>query len=89
VVYLGRYPGVYGSYQTCHEQVTGYQKNCYKGFKTREEAEDDYSKFILKEKSNHEVAKGAGQIGLSGLKNLIIFVQFVVIVVLLLSCDRM
>ena len=82
VVYSGRYPGVYNSWQACHEQVIPYKYSCYKGFNTREEAEDDYSKYVLREKRNHEVGKGAGQIGLSGLKNLIIFVQFVLIVML-------
>jgi hypothetical protein len=68
--------------------VDSYKNSCYKGFKTRDEADNDYSKFMLKEKSNHGVGKGEGQIMLSGLKNLIIFVQFIVIVVLLLSCAR-
>ena len=28
-----------------------YKNNCYEGFKTREEAEDDYFNFVLKAKS--------------------------------------
>ena len=45
-----------------------------KVFNTSEEAEDDYSKYVLKEKRNHEVGKGAYQIRWNELKNLIIFV---------------
>ena len=37
---------------------------------------------MLREKGKHEVGKGACQVEFSGLKNLIIFVQFVVIAVL-------
>ena len=66
-----------------------YKNNYYNGFKSREEADDDYSKFVIKEKSNHEVGKGASHIMLSTLKNFIIFVQFIVIVVLLLCCVRL
>ena len=75
-------PGDHGSWQTCHEQVNGYNNFCFRGFETREEAEDDYSKLVLREKSNHEAGKGAGLVRLSGPKNLIIFVQFIVIVVM-------
>ena len=60
-----------------------------KGFKSRDEAEDDYSRFVLKVKSNHEVHKGVGQMGLSRLKNLIIFTKLIIIVVLLLSHVRL
>lgn len=75
--------------QTCHEQVNSYKNGFYRGFKTRGEVEDDYSMFVLKYKSNHEVGKGVGKLGCNGLTNLIIFGQFVVIVILLLTCDRM
>ena len=65
--------------------MNGYKNSCYRWFETREGAEDDFSKFVVKEKSNHGVGNGAGQIRLSRLSNFISLVQFVVIVLLLLS----
>lgn len=53
VVYSGRVSRTQSSFQTCHEQVNGYKNNCYRGFKTRDGAEDDYSKFIVKLKIDH------------------------------------
>lgn len=85
VVYSGRVSRTQSSFQTCHEQVNGYKNNCYRGFKTRDGAEDDYSKFIVKLKINHVVGKGACQIGLSRLNDFIIFIQFIVFVRLLLT----
>lgn len=65
--------------------MNGYKNSCDRGFETREEVDDDYSKFVVKEKSRHGVGKGAGHIGLSRLNDFIIFVQSVVVVYLLLS----
>ena len=65
-----------------HEQVNHYKDNFYKDFNTREETEDDYSQYLIKEKRNHKVGKGAGQIRFSW-KNLTIFIQFLLIVALL------
>lgn len=89
VVY-SRCPGVYDSWPSYNEQVIGYKGCSFEGFNSREETENDYSKYVLKEKSNHEVGKGAGQLSaLSGFKNLIILFQFILIVMLLLSYDCM
>ena len=71
--------------QTCHEQVNGYKNFCFRGFETREEVDNDYSKFVVKEKSEHGVGKGACQIGLSRLNDFIIFNQFIVFVCFLLT----
>ena len=38
VVYRGRKPGVYATWVTCHQQVTGYPNCCYKSFSSKEEA---------------------------------------------------
>lgn len=72
----------------CHEQVNNYKNSCYRRFKTEEEAKDDYSRLKIKEKSNHTVGNSRDYIRLSGLNNLIIFVQLVITAVLLLTCDR-
>ena len=53
-------------------KVVGYKGSCFTGLNIREEAEDDYSKYVLKKMRKHEVIKGVGQIGLSVLKNLIL-----------------
>lgn len=83
VVYYGKNSGVYDSWEKCDEQVDGYENNCYKGYKTKKEADDRYSNFILTEKINHEVCKTVWTSG--RVKNLIMFIQFIVIMVLLLS----
>lgn len=36
----GHKTGVYNSWEDCKEQVSGYSKNQYKGFRTKSEAED-------------------------------------------------
>jgi viroplasmin and RNaseH domain-containing protein len=36
VVYRGRVPGVYEEWEGCKAQVTNFNGNCYKGYKTRE-----------------------------------------------------
>lgn len=99
---------MYDSWEGCHEQVNGYSNSSYKGFPTRQQAEDHYSQFLLRArtpgvydswedhcsqfllraKRDDGVGKGVGQIWFGGLKNLIIFVQFVVILVLMISCAR-
>ena len=65
--------------------MSGYKNSCHRGFETKVEVDDDYSKFVVKEKSGHGVGKGAGHIGSSRLNDFIIFVQYVVVVFLLLS----
>ena len=80
-MYRGRVPGVYNSWQTCQEQVTCYIDNSFKGFKTRKEALDSNSKFLLKQKINIEVCRSP-HFGVRGMKNFFMDVQYIVIVVL-------
>jgi ribonuclease HI len=39
VVYIGHVPGVYEHWEDVQAQVNGFPGNCYKGYKTRMEAE--------------------------------------------------
>ena len=92
MVYSGRHPGVYDSWSECNEQVLRYEGSSHDSFNSREKAEYHYNQYVLNQKGKTELGNGASQkrlIGFSGLKNLIILFQFVVIVVLLLSCGHM
>ena len=72
-----------------------YKNSCYKGYKTKKEVEDHYANYtqrevddhyvnyVRKEKINYEVCKTVWTSG--RVKNLIIFIQLIVIMVLLLS----
>lgn len=40
VVWIGVQPGIYESWEECHQQVEGWKGAVYKGFATREEAEE-------------------------------------------------
>ena len=81
VVFHGRVLGVYSSWKACNAQVSGFKNYRYKGFKTRHEAKDAYSKAGLKQ------AYISGKVDrLFGLKNFIIFIQFVAIAVLWCWC---
>ena len=50
---------MYDTWQTYHKQVYSYKGSCYERFNTSEEAKDDYSKFMLRAKSNIGIGKGA------------------------------
>lgn len=43
VVWIGLSPGIYDSWEECKNQVEGWKGAVYKGFATREEAEEAYS----------------------------------------------
>lgn len=43
VVWIGLNPGIYDSWEGCKNQVEGWKGAVYKGFTTREEAEEAYS----------------------------------------------
>lgn len=43
VVWIGLSPGIYDSWEGCKNQVEGWKGAVYKGFTTREEAEEAYS----------------------------------------------
>ena len=38
VVFRGRRPGIYTTWEECHSQVTRFQNNLYRGFETMKEA---------------------------------------------------
>ena len=40
VVWIGLNPGVYDSWEACKQQVEGWKGAVYKGFDTREEADE-------------------------------------------------
>ena len=72
VVYVGKVPGVYTEWSECHDQVNGFKGNNFKGFKSKEEAEASYSKFVL-----------AAETKKNGMKNFIISALLIVIAFLL------
>ena len=47
VVYEGRMPGVYDEWEDCLKQVNKFKGNNYKGYKSKEEAEDRYLNHLL------------------------------------------
>ncbi len=57
VVWIGYNPGVYSSWETCKQQVDGYDGAKYKSFPTIEMAEsafhDDFEKYMKKEPLTH------------------------------------
>ena len=44
VVYIGHVPGVYEHWKDVQAQVNGFPENCYKGYKTRMEAEAHWTR---------------------------------------------
>ncbi|KAM0876027.1 hypothetical protein ACQ4PT_036429 [Festuca glaucescens] len=93
VVY-GRVPGVYSSWKEVGPLVNGYENNLHKGYKTREEAEEAYSKFLSQQAGFyvhplvevHEAPpKNARHGEGSSLKNLIIVVLVIWIMYLMRS----
>ncbi|KZV14377.1 proton pump-interactor 1-like, partial [Dorcoceras hygrometricum] len=45
VVFIGREPGVYERWSDACKQVSGFRGSCYKGFETKEDAEEAYRSF--------------------------------------------
>jgi hypothetical protein len=80
VVYCRKNLGVYDSCEKFNEQVDGYKNNCYKGYMTKKEAKNRDANFV---KINNEVWKTVWTSG--RVNNLIILIQFIVIMVVLLS----
>jgi viroplasmin and RNaseH domain-containing protein len=50
-VFKGHCPGVYDSWPECAEQISGFEGNVYKGYKSRAEAETAFHKFMQYEQS--------------------------------------
>jgi hypothetical protein len=83
VVYYERVPGVYNLWKEVGPLVNGYEKNLHKGYKTREEAKESYSKFLSRKAGYYvppqvEIHEAPPKITCHGegssLKNLIIIV---------------
>ena len=49
MVFCGRVPGVYNSWKEVAPLVLGFENNLHKGYKTREEAEQAFSKFMAQQ----------------------------------------
>lgn len=47
VVFHGRVPGVYADWPSCHAQVSGFSKACYKGFKSELDATRAYKEWLM------------------------------------------
>ncbi|KZV34899.1 hypothetical protein F511_04873 [Dorcoceras hygrometricum] len=45
VVFVGREPGVYERWSDASKQVSGFSGSCYKGFETKEDAEEAFRSF--------------------------------------------
>jgi len=56
VVWRGRKPGVYTTWDECRQQVLGYKDAVYKSFPTRKEAEDAYA-----ESGKNYIHKGSSE----------------------------
>ena len=57
VVWQGRTPGIYDSWQACSEQVQGAPGACFKSFRTEAEAQDHMDeavKLLLKNKQEEQ-----------------------------------
>jgi hypothetical protein len=72
VVYYVNVQGAYKSWEDCITQLMGYKHNLHKGYKTIEEAEKVYSKFLALQSSNYVALKGATRCGGSRLMDFII-----------------
>ncbi|KAJ1431091.1 Ribosomal protein L9/RNase H1, N-terminal [Sesbania bispinosa] len=59
VVFHGRQPGIYGSWEECEIQVLGYSGNKHKSFKTLEEAQIAWSKHCKKMSHFHNYTQYA------------------------------
>ena len=92
-MFISKVPGVYCSWEEANAQVASYSNNIYRGFKTRQVAEQAYSDCLGKHGgSSVDSGKVGGvkvdrRFGLK-LKNFIIFAQFITIAVLWRWCAR-
>mgnify|MGYP005822819603 CR=1 FL=1 len=97
-MFIGEALGVYSSWEEANAQVASYSNSSYRGFKTRQAAEQAYSAWVRKHGGSSvdsgkvggvkvEGAKVDRQFGLK-LKNFIIFAQFIAIVVMWRWCAR-
>jgi viroplasmin and RNaseH domain-containing protein len=89
----GYQPDVYSSWAACNDQVSGLRDNCYQRFETKAEAKLAFDVYMrgatYEEKVEHEVHKREAEVvkGEEGSKpitsrDIVIAVQFVIIVVL-------
>jgi len=59
VVFVGRKLGVYGDWNSCHAQVTGFSHACYKSFKTEQEAVQAYRRHLGESKKSDGAQEAA------------------------------
>ena len=92
-MFIGEVPGVYSLWEEANAQVASYSNSSYRGFKTRQAAEQAYSDWVQKHGGSSVDSGKVGGVkvdrpfGLK-LKNFIIFAQFIAIVVLWRWCAR-
>ena len=53
VVYKGKVPGVYNEWHECRAQVNGFTGANHKGFKSRQEVDASYLRFMLARERTH------------------------------------
>lgn len=95
VVFKGHCPGVYDSWPECHEQVSGFPGNRYKGYRSRDEADAAFNKFMVHEQSalmikeavadavKNQEAKGGAKKGSNFFKSKDFVISALVVVVLI------
>ncbi|PON93797.1 Ribonuclease H1, N-terminal [Trema orientale] len=59
VVYIGRNPGIYDSWEACHHEVSGFHGNLYRGFMSLQEAIDSYQAYTLARTRTPHMEPGA------------------------------
>jgi viroplasmin and RNaseH domain-containing protein len=88
VVYCGHQTGVFSSWRECHASVNGFKGACYKGYKTEEEALAAYHNQKGAQVPVDQVSVDCKDIKkldktIFSTKDIIIIVQFIIILVLL------
>jgi ribonuclease HI len=84
VVFCERKQGVFSTWKECHDQVSGYPGACFKGYRSRDEAEEAFqhvhnkSDFKIREEPIKRI-----KIFTFSIKDVIILVQSLIILLLL------
>jgi hypothetical protein len=55
VVFIGRKPGVYADWESCHNQVIGFSRACYRSFKTKGDVVAAYNRHLRATKVSEPV----------------------------------
>ncbi|XP_044367625.1 serine/arginine repetitive matrix protein 3-like [Triticum aestivum] len=67
-VFIGKAPGVYSSWEETNAQVASYSNNSYRGFKTRQAAEQAYSAWVRKHGGSRVDSGNVGGVKVEGAK---------------------